>query len=61
MRYRIAFYLPTILMNWLSLLLPFNKNSYKPSTEDQREMSQYMRNKIRITDYHTKRTLFGRK
>jgi len=56
---RVVFHLPTIILNWLSLLLPFNKSTYNPSTETDRELSQYMRNKIRLANYRTKCVLFG--
>lgn len=59
MIFKILFYLPTIVTEWVSLLLPFNRHSYKPSSENQRAMSQYMRNKVRLADYYTKRTLFN--
>jgi len=58
---KIIVYLPTILLDWITLLSPFSRICYKPSDENEREMSQYMRNKVRLAKYHTKRTLIGRK
>jgi len=52
MMYKILFALPTTLLN---LILP-----YKASTETEREMSQYMRNKQRLLTYKAKRIITPR-
>ena len=60
MIFKILFYLPTMLLTNFSLLLPFNKEKYKPSTEAEREMSLYMRNKARLVAYKAKRIITPR-
>ncbi len=48
---KILFWLPSMLMQWAMLLFPFNPKTYHPSTETEREISQYMQNTIRLTNY----------
>jgi len=46
------FWLPVFLLNWL---MPFNKNTYKPSTNKQRIRSEKIRNEIRLAMYYAKK------
>lgn len=48
---RFLFWLPSILLQGIMLILPFNKLTYRPSTEQERMISQDMRNMARLTMY----------
>jgi hypothetical protein len=54
---KILLYFPTILLTNIGLLLPFNKEKYKPATENERQISQYMRNKVRLLDYKARKII----
>ena len=53
--FKILFYLPTILLNQLILLLPFSPKRYRPATIIERELSEELRNKARLAAYRIKK------
>lgn len=48
---KLIFWFPLLILNGIKLLIPFNSGSYRPSTEEERELSENMRNTARLTAY----------
>ncbi len=57
---KIILYLPTTLLQWFSLLLTFDPKLYYPTSMIEQEISQHLRNKVRLTDYYIKRMIYKR-
>jgi hypothetical protein len=51
---KIIFYLPTMILN---RVFPCLRLWYRPSTEQQRELSQQMRNEARLASYRLKKII----
>lgn len=55
--FKIIFWMPRIVLSWISLLLPFNKKGYQPSGALDRELSQTLNNAQRRIVYYSKRII----
>ncbi len=46
-------------LDFVKSVLPFNRNTYVPSSENERQRVEYTRNVVRRIRYHTKRKIGG--